>query len=649
MTPDFLWQPSPERCESSQMNEFRQLVNNRYNLCLSDYHELYQWSITNISHFWSMAWEYFNIVHSENYYQVVDDSNRMPGARWFQGARLNFAENLMVHRDERTALIWLDEQGHRRELSYQQLYEAVTKLAGVLSSKGISPGDRVVAFMPNLPETVIAMLAVTSLGGIWSSTSPDFGIEGVLSRFQQIKPKLLFTADGTFYGGKFHSLANKLKKIISQMSSLEEVIVTSYINDSQVYNLPKTISWNEYVSAEGVFPGFSQQAFDHPVYIMFSSGTTGLPKSIVHSGGGTLIQHLKELRLHTDLCREDKIFYFTTCGWMMWNWLVSSLAVGATVVLYEGSPFHPHPETLLNVANREQWTIFGTSARYIGALREADVIPQQQGSFHHLRTILSTGSPLPEDSFDFVYKWWKADVQLSSIAGGTDLISCFGLGNPTLPVYSGEIQCRGLGMDVVSIAKNGEELLDVKGELVCKSAFPSMPVYFWNDPDGKKYQNAYFNIWPNTWRHGDTIILSRRGGITMCGRSDATLNPGGVRIGTAEYYAALEQLTYVDDAVVVGQRWEEDERVILFVKLIDGTALNSELEKNIRHHIRKACSPRHIPHKIIQVTDIPYTINGKKVELAVKQVIHGEEVQNRDALANPEALEQFRDIEILKN
>ncbi len=494
----------------------------------------------------------------------------MPGAKWFKGARLNFAENLLQRRDDHPAIIFRGEDGTTRTLTFQELYEETHRVAAGLKRLGVRKGDRIAAFMPNIPETVIAMLAAASLGAIWSSTSPDFGIKGVLDRFSQIEPKVIFSVDGYQYNGKHFDSQEKLRGILGQLPTIEKVVMVNFTGKADLESIPGAISWEALARPVKGNMRFIQLPFDHPLYIMYSSGTTGLPKSIVHSAGGTLIQHLKELKLHCDVRPGDRVFYFTTCGWMMWNWFVSSLALGATIVCFDGNPFYPAPDALIKMADELKFTLFGTSAKYIASLQQAGVKPGEISGFPHLRAIASTGSPLADESFEYVYDDWKKNVQLSSISGGTDIISCFMLGCPVLPVYRGEIQCRGLGMDVDCYDDNGNPVIDKQGELVCKSSFPSMPIYFWNDPDGKKYHSAYFENFPGIWCHGDYMVLSPHGGVTMLGRSDATLNPGGVRIGTAEIYRVVENMEEIEDSVVVGQQFEGDERVVLFVKMKSG-------------------------------------------------------------------------------
>ncbi|MBE0640091.1 MAG: acetoacetate--CoA ligase [Bacteroidales bacterium] len=641
MNHHLLWQPHPETLKQSQMDEFLQLVFKKYDLEKADYPTLHKWSVEQPAAFWGTFWEFSGILYSEKFTSVVDDPHKMPGARWFEGARLNFAENLLRYRSDKTAIIFRGEAGADRKISQKELYLQAARIADGLKKLGVGVGDRVAGFMPNIPETIIAMLAVASIGAVWSSSSPDFGIKGVLDRFTQIEPKVIFAADGYFYNGKLFDSQEKLKGILEKLPSVEKVVLIDFTGNRKTEAIENAVKWEEFGAMENGGLHFEQLTFDHPLYIMYSSGTTGLPKSIVHSAGGTLIQHLKELRLHCDLKPEDTIFYFTTCGWMMWNWVVSSLAVGSTLVLFDGNPFYPAPDALLRMADELGISIFGTSAKYIASLEDAGVKPKEISSFPKLKAITSTGSPLTNESFEYVYREWKKEVQLSSIAGGTDIISCFVLGNPLLPVYRGEIQCKGLGMDVDCFDDFGKSLVGQKGELVCKTAFPSMPVYFWNDPDGRKYHKAYFEVYDNIWHHGDYVVISEHGGVTMYGRSDATLNPGGVRIGTAEIYSVVENLEEIADSVIIGQHWQGDERVVLFVKLHPGALLNDLLIGKIKNNIRSSCSPRHVPAIIKQVNDVPYTLNGKKVEVAVKKIIHGEEVLNRDALKNPESLDQY--------
>jgi acetoacetyl-CoA synthetase len=645
-----LWQPSQERILQTNMYRFIQFVNARHGKSFSDYPQLYQWSVDNIADFWATMWDFADIRASRPYTEVIDDVTKMPGAKWFSGARLNFAENLLRYRDDRVALVFKGEDQEAVRLTYAQLYDEVARVAKALRAMGVSAGDRVVGFMPNMPQTTIAMLAATSIGAMWSSCSPDFGIKGVLDRFGQIKPKVIFTANGYSFKGKKIDSLSRIADILKNLPSIEKVVVVPYTNPApDISAVPKAELFDDFKSAEkGLEIDFAQLPFDHPLYIMYSSGTTGLPKCMVQSAGGILIHQMKELILHTDLKREDVIFYFTTCGWMMWNWLTSALSVGATVVLFDGNPFHPQPGALWEMAEKEKITVFGTSAGYLNALQNFGVTPGKTYDLGPLRAVLSTGSPLSEEGFDFVYAEIKKDLQLASISGGTDLNGCFALGNPMGPVYSGELQCRGLGMKVLAFDENGQPVIDQQGELVCTAPFPSMPIYFWNDPDNSKYHAAYFDVYPNVWRHGDFIKISSRGGVTIYGRSDATLNPGGVRIGTAEIYRQVEQLEEIEDSVVVGQPWKGDVRVVLFVKLMPGFELTEDLKKRICKTIRENASPRHVPSKIISVPAVPYTLNMKKVELAVRKVIQGQEVKNKDALSNPEVLDFYADIKELQ-
>ena len=639
-----LWTPSPARAAETRMAHFLDHVRHEYAPHIDDYASLHQWSIDRPEVFWPEVWAFCGIKAERTWDQVLVDGDRMSGAQWFTGTRLNFAENLLRFRDDHPAIVFHDEHGHRRELSYAELYREVARLAGALRELGVTTGDRVAAFMPNCPETIIAMLATTSIGAIWSSCSPDFGINGVLDRFGQIEPKVLFATDGYYYNGKTIGSLDRISNVLEQLPGVQRVVVVPFTQrTSDLNNLGNAVSWDAFLSdAEEI--EFEQLPFDHPVYIMYSSGTTGIPKCIVHGAGGTLIQHLKELVLHTDLHRNDRIFYFTTCGWMMWNWLVSSLAVGATVVLYDGSPFFPGAETLWQMAEKERISVFGTSAKYIAAVEKSGLKPREQYNLSALRAILSTGSPLLPESFDFVYRDIKADIQLASISGGTDIVSCFALGNPMLPVYEGELQCRGLGMAVEVFDEHGTALRHEKGELVCTKPFPSMPIGFWNDRHGEKYRKAYFERFENIWCHGDFAEITEHGGVVIYGRSDATLNPGGVRIGTAEIYRQVEKLDEILESLAIGQQWKDDERIVLFVRLREGSILDDDLRNSVRSIIRTNTTPRHVPAKIVQVTDIPRTISGKIVELAVQSAVHDRPIKNTDALANPGALDQYRDI-----
>ena len=640
--PTPLWRPSPQRLAESNLGRFLLQVNSEHGTAFTDYHQLYQWSVDNIALFWAALWRFLDIIHSQAYDQVVDDPGKMPGARWFSGARLNFAENLLRHRDQQIALVFRGEGGRRRALSYAELYQATAGIAAALKKAGVVAGDRVVGYLPNIPETVVAMLAAASLGAVWSSCSPDFGSKGVLDRFGQTRPKVLFAADGYVFKAKEISCLDKVAAIADSIPELSTVVIVPFLSASpDLGNIAKAIAYGEFIDHRATTLDFVQLPFDHPLYIMYSSGTTGLPKCMVQSGGGVLLNQLKELVLHTDLKRRDTIFYFTTCGWMMWNWLVCSLAVGATLILYDGNPFHPGPETLWRMAQEEGITVFGTSAGYIAALKKSGFAPRVACDLSALRTLLSTGSPLSREDFHFIYREIKADLQLASISGGSDLNGCFALGNPLGPVYAGELQCRGLGMKVFAYDEQARPVVGRQGELVCTAAFPSMPIAFWDDPDGKKYHNAYFSRFPGVWTHGDFIEITERQGVIIYGRSDATLNPGGVRIGTAEIYRLVEQFPEVADSVVIGQEWQNDVRIVLFVVMREGCQLTDQLRGDIAAEIRRNASPRHVPAKILEVPEIPYTLNMKKVELAVHKVIHGKEVSNKDALKNPRALEYF--------
>ncbi len=645
-----LWEPSEERVKNTNMYRFMHFINETYSQNFDEYTDLYQWSIDNIPDFWAAMWKFGDIIASKPYDQVVDDLSKMPGAKWFSGARLNFSENLLRYRDNQIALIFNGENQVSRRITYTELYDEVARVAKSLKDIGVQPADRVVGFMPNMPETIIAMLAAASMGATWSSCSPDFGIKGVLDRFGQIQPKVLFTADGYFFKGKRLDSLERISHILKELPSIEKVVVVPYTEKiPNITGVPNSILYEEFRSSEPKLEiDFAQLPFEHPLYIMYSSGTTGLPKCMVQSAGGILIHHLKELMLHTDVKRDDVIFYFTTCGWMMWNWLTSSLALGATLVLFDGNPFHPDPGALWKMAQDEEITIFGTSAGYIAALQNAGVKPGESYDLAPLKALLSTGSPLSNEGFEYIYRDVKSDLQLASISGGTDLNGCFALGNPMAPVYSGELQCRGLAMKVMAFDENGDSVINQQGELVCTAPFPSMPIHFWNDPDNKKYIAAYFDVYPDVWRHGDFIVITERGGVIMYGRSDATLNPGGVRIGTSEIYRQVDRISEVEDCVVVGQDWKSDVRVLLFVQLAEGYELTEDLVNKIKMTIRANASPRHVPALILAVPDIPYTHNMKKVELAVKNVIHDKPVLNKDALRNPEALDHFANIKALE-
>lgn len=645
-----LWTPDQARCERTRIYDFMQQLNRSHNLSLDSYDSLYQWSIENSPAFWSDLWDYAGVVASQRGETVLEHPDRMPGARWFPEARLNFAENLLRYRDERPAVIFRGEDDRRIELSHAELYRQVARLASALRKQGVTQGDRVSGFMPNVPATLIGMLATASIGAIWSSCSPDFGINGVLDRFGQVEPKVLITTDGYRYNGKVLNSLERVQGIAHQLHSVETIVVAPFIETQpDISGLDRAVLWDDFIDAEAEEIIFEQLPFDHPLYVMYSSGTTGVPKCIVHSAGGALLQHLKEHILHTDVGRDDRLFYYTTCGWMMWNWLVSGLATGCTLVLFDGSPFAPEPSVLWDIAEQEQISIFGTSAKYIAALEKAGVKPRESHDLRALKAVLSTGSPLAHESFEYVYRDIKADLQLSSISGGTDIISCFALGCPIRPVYAGELQCRGLAMAVEIFDDNGQPVRGEKGELVCTQPFPSMPIGFWNDPEGRKYHDAYFGQFDNIWAHGDYGEITEHDGLIIHGRSDAVLNPGGVRIGTAEIYRQVEKVDGVLESLCIGQPWDNDVRVVLFVRLQEGLELDDSLIKTIKDTIRANTTPRHVPARVVQVSDIPRTISGKIVELAVRKVVMGEEVKNKDALANPEALELFRDLPQLQS
>jgi acetoacetyl-CoA synthetase len=651
--PQLLWEPSPERRAAANMTRFMADVSRRRGVALPDYSALYAWSLADKEAFWADVWDFCGVV-GERGERILLDGDRMPGARWFPDARLNYAENLLRRRDDADALVFRAEDRVRSRLSHRELHAAVSRFAAALAARGVGRGDRVAGLVPNMPEAVIATLAAASIGAIWSSASPDFGVDGVLDRFGQIEPKVLVSVDGYFYNGRQIDIREKVAAIRERLASLDAVVIAPLLAAApDVGHIRDGVLWDDFVAAHPAGEiAFARLPFDHPLYIMFSSGTTGVPKCIVHGAGGTLLQHLKEHVLHTDVRPGDRVFYFTTCGWMMWNWLVSGLAAGATLLLYDGSPFIQRGRVLWELADTESMTHFGTSAKYLDAAKKIGVVPRKDFSLGALRAILSTGSPLSPEGFDYVYQCVKEDVCLSSISGGTDIVSCFVLGCPIRPVWRGEIQCRGLAMQVEAFDENGRAVRGEKGELVCAAPFPSMPIGFWNDPDGSRYRAAYFERFPGVWRHGDWVEITERDGMVIYGRSDATLNPGGVRIGTAEIYRQVEQLDEVVESLVIGQDWPPgevgDTRVILFVKLFEGLTLDAELADRIKARIRANTTPRHVPAKIIQVPDIPRTKSNKIVELAVRELVHGREVRNVEALANPEALEYFRDLEELK-
>jgi len=644
-TPTLLWQPSAERIAQANLTAFIGHVNARWQAGARDHASLYEWSVRAPERFWESVWDFCGVVGDKGAAPYLVDAQRMPGAKWFPAARLNFAENLLRRRDGETAMVFWGEDKVKRRLSFADLHDLVSRLSQAMRALGVGPGDRVAGFMPNMPETIAAMLAASSLGAIWSSCSPDFGVQGVLDRFGQIEPKILFCVDGYHYGGKSHDSLERVREIVEQLPTLERVVVVPYLSPAPaIQGVPRAGTLETFIARFAPAPiAFERLPFDHPLYILYSSGTTGVPKCIVHGAGGTLLQHLKEHRLHTDLKRGDRLFYFTTCGWMMWNWLASGLATGATLLLYDGSPFYPNPGILFDFAEQEGMTVFGTSAKYIDGIAKVGLEPAKTHRLDSLRTMTSTGSPLSPESFEYVYRAIKPDLLLSSISGGTDIVSCFVLGSPLLPVWKGEIQCRGLGLKVEVFDDRGHSIVGEKGELVCTAPFPSMPVRFWNDPDGRKYHDAYFAKFPGIWCHGDYMEITARGTSIIYGRSDAVLNPGGVRIGTAEIYRQVEQLPEVVESLVIGQDWEGDVRVVLFVRLREGLSLDEDLVKRIKQQIRANTTPRHVPARICQVSDIPRTKSGKIVELAVRNVVHGLPVKNQEALANPEALALFRD------
>jgi len=642
-----LWVPTEEHKRQANLTRFISLVNRKYGLALESYADVYRWSIEHIADFWATVWEFAEIKASRRYDEVVDDLHKFPGARWFSGAQLNFAENLLRYRDEHVALIFQGETQKSARMTYAELYDAVARVAHSLREVGVAPGDRVVAYMPNLIETAIAMLAATSMGAVWSSCASDMGAPAALERLGQVSPKVMFTADGYFYKGKVLSTLANAAEVARNIPSLKRVVVVPYLQDRpDLRDVPNAVLYDDFVARAGDrVLRFEQLPFEHPVYIMFSSGTTGKPKCLVQSAGGVLINHLKELLLHTDLKRTDTIMYITSCSWMMWNWLLSSLAVGAAIVLYDGNPLYPDAGAMWKLIQDQRITIFGCSASYINLLRQQGFRPRAHYDLSSLREISQTGSPLSAEGFEYVYREIKADVHFNSISGGTDINGCFAAGAPTLPVYAGELQAPALGMQVKCYDEQGKPVLDQQGELVCEAPAPSMPLYFWDDPDGEKYRKAYFSVYPNVWRHGDYIMIhSDTGGITFYGRSDTVLKPSGVRIGTAEIYNQLEQMAEIVDSLAVGQNWQGDQRIILFVKLAPGVQLTDELREKIKKTLRERVSPHHVPAMILPAPDIPYTLNMKKVESVVANIINGRAVLNRDALINPACLDYYQSI-----
>ncbi|HKR34926.1 MAG TPA: acetoacetate--CoA ligase [Steroidobacteraceae bacterium] len=641
---DPIWSPSPERIERAKLTRFMRFVRERYHAPVPDYASLHRWSIEFPENFWSALWDFCEVCAQARATQIIEDGNRMPGARWFSDARLNYAENLLRRDDDTPAIIFRNERGQRRQLSWRELRRETARIADGLRAAGVTPGDRVVGFLPNIPETVIAMLATTSLGGVWSSCSPDFGVSGVLDRFGQITPKVLFAADGYRYAGKTLDCLATVRAVREKIASIERVVLVPYLNERpSLDTIDGAVTFADFGDRAAALR-FEQLPFDHPAFILYSSGTTGVPKCIVHSCGGALLQQLKENTLHSDMGPDDRYFYYTTTGWVMWNALASGLSTGATIVLFDGAPLQPDPRVLWRLAHDERITIFGTSPRFLVSCEQAGIRPRREFELGALRTIISTGAPLNPPSYRYVYREVKPEVLLASISGGTDLMACFGGGCPIQPVYEGEIQALSLGMKTEVYDDAGQPLQGEQGELVCSAPFPSVPIGFWGDTDGSRLHATYFARYPNVWWHGDLATITARGGLIVHGRSDAVLNPGGVRIGTAEIYRQVEKIEEVAESIAIAQQWQGDVRIVLFVRLRDGLTLDENLRDKIGGTIRANTTPRHVPARIVQAPDLPRTINGKLVELAVRETVHGRAVKNLDALANPQALDFFKDL-----
>ncbi len=652
MSDKMLWAPQEQRIADARLTKFMAQVNSKYGISLASFEDAHRFSIKEPEKFWLSFWDFAEIKARQRGDVVIEDADKIPGARFFPQSRLNFAENLLVKNDDSPALVFRGEDKVEKTISWHQLNDTVSQLHQAFTQIGLVASDRVCAVVPNLPETIMTFAGAASIGAIWSSCSPDFGKQGILDRFGQIEPKVLIVCDGYYFNGKTIDVTEKIASVVAELPSLEQVVVIDYIGTARslAAQLPNGVTYAEFIAPFKPGPiAFAQLPFDHPLYILFSSGTTGVPKCIVHRAGGILLKHLSEHQLHSDVKSGDNLFYFTTCGWMMWNWLVTGLASGATLLLYDGSPFYPSEQVLFDFADDKSMNIFGTSAKFIDAVKNTGWRPCETHDLSSVRTMMSTGSPLVPESFDFVYDSIKKDIQLASISGGTDLCGGLVSGNPIGPVWRGEIQALGLGLDIAVFDDDGNPVIEQKGELVCRNAFPTIPLKFWNDPGDEKFHEAYFAKFNNTWCQGDFAEITKHGGMIVHGRSDATLNPGGVRIGTAEIYAQVEQLTQVVEAIAIGQSWQDDTRVVLFVRLRDGVILDEELQKTIKTKIRTGASPRHVPTKIIAVEDIPRTKSGKITELAVRDVVHGREIKNKEALANPEALKLFENLPELQS